>query len=74
MKGLPSKMWGGLSKTIRNAEEPRDQQEEAITILRPEGTKGWNSAIRAQSTRGGPTGQEPLFSYATTTTRPETPK
>lgn len=57
MKGLPSKMWGGLSKTIRNAEEPRDQQEVAITILRPEGTKGWNSAFRAQSPRGGPLGR-----------------
>lgn len=73
MKGLPSKMWAWLRKPKRNAEAPRDQQEESITILRPEGTKGWNSAIGAHSPGGGPTGQEPLLS-SPTATRTETPK
>lgn len=59
---------GRVKKLIRNAEVPRNQQQEdTINIIRPEGTKRWNSIIGAQSPRGGSARQKPLFRYLVTT-------
>lgn len=59
---------GRVKNLIRNVEAPRNQQQkDAINIIRPVGTKRWNSIIEAQSPRGGSARQEPLFRYLVTT-------